>query len=120
MWPMPRRHLPPGRPVLDAVLHLTDRIHQDFKFDTKATTILLTPLEQVMKSRRGVCQDFAHLEIGFLRSMGIPARYVSGVIWKRIRLRASQGWLAPTLFACVDFILLVRASAGSTWIPPTI
>jgi transglutaminase-like putative cysteine protease len=69
----------PGQPILEAVLHLTDRLHCDFKFDPKATTIA-TPLEQVMKSRRGVCQDFAHLEIGFLRSMGIPARYVSGYL----------------------------------------
>ncbi len=69
----------PGQPVLEAVLHLTDRLHCDFKFDPKATTIA-TPLDQVMKSRRGVCQDFAHLEIGFLRAMGIPARYVSGYL----------------------------------------
>ena len=68
-----------GRPVLEAVLDLTRRIHRGFKFDPKATTVA-TPLEEVMKSRRGVCQDFAHLEIGCLRSMGIPARYVSGYL----------------------------------------
>jgi transglutaminase-like putative cysteine protease len=67
------------RPVLEAVLHLTDRIHREFKFDPKATSVA-TPLEDVLKSRRGVCQDFAQLEIGFLRSMGIPARYVSGYL----------------------------------------
>ena len=70
---------PPERPVLEAVLHLTARLHRDFKFDPKATTVA-TPLSQVMKSRRGVCQDFAHLEIAFLRAMGIPARYVSGYL----------------------------------------
>jgi transglutaminase-like putative cysteine protease len=69
----------PGRPILEVVLNLTDRIYREFKFDPKATTIA-TPLDQVMKSRRGVCQDFAHLEIGFLRSMGISARYVSGYL----------------------------------------
>ncbi|MDB6064554.1 MAG: transglutaminase domain protein [Pedosphaera sp.] len=69
----------PGKPVLEAVLHLTDRIHRDFKFDPKATSVA-TPLEEVLKSRRGVCQDFAQLEIGFLRSMAIPARYVSGYL----------------------------------------
>jgi len=68
-----------GRPVLEAVLDLTNRIHTDFKFDSKATTVA-TPLEQVMKTRRGVCQDFAHLEIACLRAMGIPARYVSGYL----------------------------------------
>jgi transglutaminase-like putative cysteine protease len=70
---------PAQRPVLDAVLDLTERIHREFKFDPKATTIA-TPLDQVLKSRRGVCQDFAHLEIACLRSMGIPARYVSGYL----------------------------------------
>ena len=69
----------PDRPVLEAVLDLTGRIHGDFKFDPKATSIA-TPLEEVLKSRRGVCQDFAQLEIAFLRSMGIPARYVSGYL----------------------------------------
>ena len=69
----------PGRPVLEAVLDLTARIHRDFKFSPKATTVA-TPLEQVFKTRRGVCQDFAQLEIACLRSLGIPARYVSGYI----------------------------------------
>jgi transglutaminase-like putative cysteine protease len=68
-----------NRPVLEAVLDLTARIHRDFKFDPKATTIA-TPLEEFMKKRRGVCQDFAHLEIACLRSVGIPARYVSGYL----------------------------------------
>jgi len=64
---------PKGRPIFDAVLNLTARIHQDFKFDPKATT-LATPLEEVFKNRRGVCQDFAQLEIACLRSLGLPAR----------------------------------------------
>jgi transglutaminase-like putative cysteine protease len=70
---------PPKRPILEAVLDLTARIHRDFRFDSKATSVA-TPLEDVLKSRRGVCQDFAQLEIAFLRSRGIPARYVSGYI----------------------------------------
>jgi transglutaminase-like putative cysteine protease len=70
---------PAERPVLDAVLDLTARIHGDFKFDAKATTVS-TPLEEVFKSRRGVCQDFAHFEIACLRAMGIPARYISGYL----------------------------------------
>lgn len=68
-----------GRPVLEAVLDLTARIHADFKFDSKATTVA-TPLDDVVKNRRGVCQDFAHFEIACLRAMGIPARYVSGYL----------------------------------------
>jgi len=67
------------RPILEAMLNLTERIHRDFKFDPKATT-LATPLEEVFKNRRGVCQDFAQLEIACLRSLALPARYVSGYL----------------------------------------
>ncbi len=56
----------PGRPLLDAVMHLTHRIHRDFRYDSKATT-LATPLRDVLEHRHGVCQDFAHLQIGCLR-----------------------------------------------------
>jgi transglutaminase-like putative cysteine protease len=91
----------PGRPLLDAVLDLTRRIHEEFTFDREATTIR-TPLADVLKSRRGVCQDFARLEIGCLRTMGLPARYVSGYLETappkgRPRLLgadASHAWLA--------------------------
>lgn len=69
----------PGRPQLDAALDLTQRIFDDFEFDAKATDIS-TPLEQVLRGRRGVCQDFAQLMIGCLRSVGLPARYMSGYI----------------------------------------
>ena len=68
-----------NRPILDAALDLTKRIHTDFKFDAKATT-LATPLEEVFKNRRGVCQDFAQLQIACFRSLGLPARYVSGYL----------------------------------------
>ena len=69
----------PGRPVLGAVLDLTRRIHDEFTFDTEATTIA-TPLGDIFRSRRGVCQDFTRLEIACLRSLGLPARYVSGYL----------------------------------------
>jgi transglutaminase-like putative cysteine protease len=68
-----------GRPVLEAIVDLTARIHRDFEFDSKATTVH-TPLEHLLKLRRGVCQDFAHLAIGCVRSMGLPGRYVSGYL----------------------------------------
>jgi transglutaminase-like putative cysteine protease len=68
-----------GRPLLDAALDLTCRIFDDFEFDNEATDIS-TPLEQVLAGRRGVCQDFAQLMIGCLRSLGLPARYTSGYI----------------------------------------
>ena len=87
--------------MLDAVLELTRRIHEEFTFDREATTIR-TPLADVFRSRRGVCQDFARLEIACLRSLGLPARYDSGYLETappegRPRLLgadASHAWLA--------------------------
>lgn len=69
-------------PLLEGALGLTRRIFKDFKYDSKATTIV-TPLEEVLEKRRGVCQDFAHLAIACLRSLGLPARYVSGYLRTR-------------------------------------
>jgi transglutaminase-like putative cysteine protease len=67
------------RPIFDAVRELTTRIHKDFTFDAKATTVHTRP-EELLTLRRGVCQDFAHLAIGALRSFGLAARYVSGYV----------------------------------------
>jgi transglutaminase-like putative cysteine protease len=69
----------PGRPVLEAGLDLMRRIHTDFEF-TPGFTAVSTPLSVVMRERKGVCQDFAHLAIACVRSVGLPARYVSGYI----------------------------------------
>jgi transglutaminase-like putative cysteine protease len=69
----------PGRPWADSLLDLTARIHQDFVFDSKATNVR-TSTEEFFKKRRGVCQDFAHLQIACLRSLRLPARYVSGYL----------------------------------------
>ena len=69
----------PGCPLLAAARDLTGRIFRDFKFDPSATTIS-TPVETVLRKRRGVCQDFAHLAIGCLRSLGLAVRYVSGYL----------------------------------------
>lgn len=70
---------PAGRPVLAGAEALMQRIFQDFTFDPAATDVS-TPVERVFEARRGVCQDFAHLMISALRSLGLPARYVSGYI----------------------------------------
>ncbi|EDY22053.1 transglutaminase domain protein [Chthoniobacter flavus Ellin428] len=67
------------RPLLEAIVDFNARIFQDFKFDPRATTVA-TPVDEVFKKRRGVCQDFAHLAIACLRSLGLPARYVSGYL----------------------------------------
>jgi transglutaminase-like putative cysteine protease len=69
----------PDTPMLAGVRDFTHRLHQDFKFDPTATTVA-TPLDEVWKKRRGVCQDFAHMAIACLRSIGLPARYVSGYL----------------------------------------
>jgi transglutaminase-like putative cysteine protease len=69
----------PLRPMAEALLDLTTRIYQDFRFDSKATNVR-TPPEEVFKKRHGVCQDFAHVQIACLRSINIAARYVSGYL----------------------------------------
>jgi transglutaminase-like putative cysteine protease len=69
----------PRRPLREGLLDLTTRIHQDFRFESKATNVRTTP-EEVFRKRRGVCQDFAHFQIACLRSLNLPARYVSGYL----------------------------------------
>jgi len=73
------KSLAAGRGALEAALDLARQIHRDFEFDRTATSVS-TPLREVLKRRRGVCQDFAHLMIGALRARGLPARYVSGYL----------------------------------------
>ena len=96
-----RASFPAGRPVLEAVADLTRRIHEDFIFDPGATTVG-TPLTEVFRLRRGVCQDFARLEIACLRSLGLAAHYVSGYMEtvplpgtaRLVGADASHAWLA--------------------------
>jgi len=88
-------------PLLVGARELTRRIFTDFKYDPKATTVA-TPLEEVWEKRHGVCQDFAHLGIACLRSIGLPARYVSGYLRTRppegqprlIGADATHAWFA--------------------------
>ncbi|WP_129140342.1 transglutaminase family protein [Modicisalibacter coralii] len=95
---------PAGRSLLDAVIDLNRRIHEEFTYDPGFTT-LATPLMDVLDERRGVCQDFAHLAIGCLRSQGLAARYVSGYLEtlpppgqaKLVGADASHAWLAVFL-----------------------
>jgi transglutaminase-like putative cysteine protease len=96
-----RPAFPAGRPLLAAAIALMHRIHAEFTFDA-GTTSIATPITRVLAERRGVCQDFAHLQIGCLRSLGLPARYVSGYLLTdpppgRPRLLgadASHAWLS--------------------------
>jgi transglutaminase-like putative cysteine protease len=69
----------PQRPLFEAAFDLMQRIYTDFKYTSGFTTIS-TPLSVVMKERKGVCQDFAHLGIACLQSMGLAAKYISGYL----------------------------------------
>ena len=69
----------PGRPLLDVVAQLSARIHTALEFDP-AFSDVSTPLTEVLRARRGVCQDFAHLMLAALRGHGLAARYVSGYL----------------------------------------
>jgi transglutaminase-like putative cysteine protease len=102
----------PGRPLLEAVTELTKRIFTDFQYDRAATNVS-TPLSEVLRHRRGVCQDFAHLETGCLRSMGLAGRYVSGYLLttpppgkpRLVGADASHAWVSTYLpnVGWVDF-----------------
>lgn len=92
---------PKGRPILDGVKDLSRRIFEDFAFDPAATDHA-TPVAKVLQERRGVCQDFAQVMIACLRSLGLPARYVSGYLEtlpppgqpKLVGADASHAWVS--------------------------
>lgn len=89
------------RPLLSCVRDLTHRIFTEFTYCPESTTIA-TPLEDVLANKKGVCQDFAHLQIACLRAMGFPAKYVSGYIEtlpapgqeKLVGTDASHAWIS--------------------------
>jgi len=91
----------PGRPILEAATDLMGRIFNDFKYEGGVTDVY-TPVDTVIDDRRGVCQDFAHLQIACMRGLGLPARYVSGYLLtypppgqeKLVGSDASHAWLA--------------------------
>ncbi|MFT4153153.1 transglutaminase family protein [Parafilimonas sp.] len=91
----------PGRSLFEAAAHIMQRIYTEFEYDPEFTTIA-TPLSKVMRERKGVCQDFAHLAIACFRAMGLPAKYVSGYLEtlppegkeKLIGVDASHAWFS--------------------------
>lgn len=102
----------PDRSVYEASYELMERIFKDFEFNPNVTNVA-TPIAEVMKEKKGVCQDFAHIAIACLRSVKLPARYVSGYIEtlpppgkeKLVGTDASHAWFSvyiPT-FGWVDF-----------------
>ncbi|MDD2545867.1 MAG: transglutaminase family protein [Burkholderiaceae bacterium] len=68
-----------GRTLLEAARHLMQRIYQDFTYASQSTEVN-TPVLTALAQRKGVCQDFAHILIACLRSLGLPGRYVSGYL----------------------------------------
>ncbi|NBB10848.1 transglutaminase family protein [Pseudomonas sp. SLFW] len=103
---------PEGEPLLLCAQALMEKIFDEFTFDGEATQVA-TPLVEVLETRRGVCQDFAHLMLACLRSRGLAARYVSGYLLTQpppgqprlIGADASHAWVSvfcPVL-GWVDF-----------------
>lgn len=86
----------PGRPLVEVLDDLSHRIHKEFEYAPKSTSIDM-PLADVLKNRRGVCQDFSHIMIGVLRSYRLAARYVSGYLRSGANYQgaeASHAWVA--------------------------
>ena len=94
----------PGRRLIDAARDLMTRIHTDFTYESQSTEVN-TPALEALAQRKGVCQDFAHIMIGCLRAMGLPARYVSGYLLTQpppgqprlVGSDASHAWVAVYL-----------------------
>jgi transglutaminase-like putative cysteine protease len=90
-----------GRPLLEATADLTARIYRDFAYQSGVTDVA-TPVEEVLRTRRGVCQDFAHIAIASLRTLGLAVRYVSGYLLTRppegqpklVGADASHAWIS--------------------------
>ena len=90
-----------NRSLFACVADLTSRIFNEFTY-TPGFTSIATPLSEVMQHKKGVCQDFAHLQVGCLRAMGIPAKYVSGYMEtlpppgqeKLVGADATHAWIA--------------------------
>jgi transglutaminase-like putative cysteine protease len=99
-----RLSFPPGRPILEALLELSQRIWTDLAYCPGATTTATTAA-QALQARAGVCQDYAHLMLACLRALGLPGRYVSGYLRtvppageeKRRGADQSHAWLGAWL-----------------------
>jgi transglutaminase-like putative cysteine protease len=96
-----RMSFPPGRPIAEAAIDFTTRIHQDFRYVSGSSTVGST-VPELLARGSGVCQDFAHLAVAGLRTMGLAARYVSGYLEtmpppgrpKLVGADASHAWVS--------------------------
>jgi transglutaminase-like putative cysteine protease len=95
---------PAGRPILACAEALSSKLHAEITYAPGETSIG-TPSTEVLETRRGVCQDFAHIMIACLRSRGLPARYVSGY------LRTN-----PSALGTPDGPTLVGDGASHAWV----
>ncbi len=110
----------PGRPLLEAAQDLMHRIHREFAYRPQSTDAS-TPAREALALRQGVCQDFAHVMVGCLRSLGLPARYVSGYLLtepppgqpRLVGADASHAWVS--VYLPDDAAPEVDGSAPGTW-----
>jgi transglutaminase-like putative cysteine protease len=104
-----------GRPLVEAARDLASRIHREFEYVSQATDAS-TPALESLALRKGVCQDFAHVMLGCLRSLGVPARYVSGYLLtepppgqtRLVGSDASHAWVSV-------YLPPEEAGAAGTW-----
>ncbi len=112
---------PPARGFLPACTALMRRIHTELRYESQSTEVN-TPALQALAQGKGVCQDFAHIMIGCLRSLGLPARYVSGYLLTQpppgrprlIGADASHAWVSVYLPSALAGVL--AAHAPSIWV----
>jgi transglutaminase-like putative cysteine protease len=97
--------------VLDAAIELITRMKADIAYEIGATTVTTTP-PMAFALRHGVCQDFAHIMISGLRSIGLPAAYVSGYLRSAPRTDATRLQGADAMHAWV----LLWCSSAASWI----
>jgi len=120
----------PGRPLVQAAQDLTARMHQDFRYET-ASTDINTPALEALEDKRGVCQDFAHILLACLRSLGLSARYVSGYLLTQpppgqerlVGSDASHAWASVYLpelatHACQGWLDLDPTNDRTGWASP--
>src|SRR5262249_26468956 len=81
----------PGTPLTELVPEVAHYIHSRYEY-ARDVTLATSPIDDVLKHKKGVCQDFTHLMIALLRSLGVPARYVSGYIHRENKESQSHAW----------------------------
>jgi transglutaminase-like putative cysteine protease len=104
----------PGRPLLEAARELMQRIYTDFEYETEATDVS-TPALEALQMRKGVCQDFAHIMLACLRSLGLPARYVSGYLLTEPPPGKARLVGSDASHAWVSLYLPGKTAASGSW-----